>query len=229
VDIKSAYLNGEFKDGKVIYMCIPPGIMIMEMKGLALHLLKPIYRLRQSGQLWYQKLWEILRDVLGMKRCKVDQALFYRIEGELVMIIVTHVDNLTLVGSTMKEIQKIKAGLRLHLTISDLGEINWIIGWAITQDCEACTLSISQTSYIIASLQCYGFEDIRPLFTPMDPNVKLSASQSPQTPEEFTAIKNKPYREAVGTLMYVSLGTRPDIAYAIGILSKFNKKPGLVH
>ena len=101
-------------------MCIPPGITVMETKGLALHLLKPIYGLHQSGQ----KLWEILHDVLGMKQYKVDQALFYRIEGELVMIIMTHVDDLTLVGSMMKEIQKIKAGLCSHLIISDLGEIN---------------------------------------------------------------------------------------------------------
>ena len=42
-------------------------------------------------------------------------------------------------------------------------------------------------------------------------------------------MKNKPYREAVGTLMYMSLGTRPDITYAVGILSKFNEKLGLVH
>ena len=48
------------------------------------------------------------------------------------MIIMTHVDDLTLVGSTMKEIQKIKASLCSCLIISDLGEINWIIGWAIT-------------------------------------------------------------------------------------------------
>ena len=63
----------------------------------------------------------------------------------------------------------------------------------------------------------------------MDPNIKLSASQSPQTPEEFAAMKNKPYHEAVGTLMYASLGTWLDITYAVEILSKFNEKPGLVH
>jgi len=48
-------------------------------------------------------------------------------------------------------------------------------------------------------------------------------------PEEFATMKNKPYQEAVGTLMYASLGTHPDIAYTVGILSKFNEKPGLVH
>jgi len=138
-------------------MCIPPGITVTETKGLVLCLLKLIYGLHQSGWLWYQKLWEILCDVLGMKQCEVDQALLYRIEGESVMIIMTHIDNLMLVGSTMKEIRKIKAGLHSHLVISDLGEINWIIG------------------------------------------------------------------------IYVSLGMCPDIAYAVGILSKFNEKPGLVH
>ena len=119
--------------------------------------------------------------------------------------------------------------MRSRLIISDLGEINWIIGWAITRDHEARTLSISQTSYITASLQRYGFEDIRTLSTLMDPNIKLLASQSPQMPEEFATMKNKPYQEAVGTLMYASLGTHPDIAYTVGILSKFNEKPGLVH
>ena len=104
VDIESAYLNGEFKDGERIYMHIPPRIMVTETKDLALRLLKPIYGPHQSGQLWYQKLWEILHDVLGIKRCKVDQALFYRIEGVLVMIIIMHVNDLMLVGSMMKEI-----------------------------------------------------------------------------------------------------------------------------
>ena len=169
-------LNGEFKDGERIYMCIPPGIMVTETKGLTLCLLKPIYGLHQCGQLWYQKLWEILHNVLGIKWCKVDQALFYRIEGVLVMIIIMHVDNLMLVGSMMKEIWKIKAGLCSHLIISDLGELNWIIGWAITRDHEAHTLSISQTSYITVSLQQYRFEDICHLSTPMDPNIKLSTS-----------------------------------------------------
>jgi len=48
-------------------------------------------------------------------------------------------------------------------------------------------------------------------------------------PEEFAAMKNKPYCEAVRTLMYMLLGTCLDIMYAVGILSKFNEKLGLVH
>jgi hypothetical protein len=42
-------------------------------------------------------------------------------------------------------------------------------------------------------------------------------------------MKTKPYREAVGSLMYASLGTQPDITYAVGILSRFIQNPGLPH
>jgi hypothetical protein len=63
----------------------------------------------------------------------------------------------------------------------------------------------------------------------MDPSAHISISQSPKTAQEFAAVKEKPYCEAVSLLMYASLSTRPDITYAVSILSKFTDNPGLVH
>ena len=53
--------------------------------------------------------------------------------------------------------------------------------------------------------------------------------QSPTTMEEIAAMQHIPYHEAVGSLMYATLGTRPDICYAVQSVSRFNTKPGLVH
>jgi hypothetical protein len=78
-------------------------------------------------------------------------------------------------------------------------------------------------------LSRYGFESIKPVTMPMDPSMHFSTSQSPKTTQEFAEMKDKPYREAVGSLMYASLGTRPDITYAVSVLSKFADNPGLVH
>jgi hypothetical protein len=64
----------------------------------------------------------------------------------------------------------------------------------------------------------YGFENVKPVTMPMDPSMHLSTSQSPKTAQEFAEIKNKLYREAVGSLMYGSLGMRPDITHAVGCL-----------
>jgi hypothetical protein len=63
----------------------------------------------------------------------------------------------------------------------------------------------------------------------MDPSAHLSTSQSPKTAQEFAEMKTKPYREAIGSLMYALLGTRPDITYTMAILSRFVQNPGLPH
>jgi len=63
----------------------------------------------------------------------------------------------------------------------------------------------------------------------MDPNVILSASQSPSTPEEVAAMRHILFWEAIGSLMYASLGTRPDITFAVSRLSKYLQNPGQAH
>ena len=60
VNVKGAYLNGEFKEGEVIYMHLPPGINLTDDKTLVLRLLKPIYGLCQSSRHWYHKFLSVL-------------------------------------------------------------------------------------------------------------------------------------------------------------------------
>ena len=71
--------------------------------------------------------------------------------------------------------------------------------------------------------------DCKPISTPMQPNTRLTRAQSPKTPEEVQFMKSVPYLAAVGALMYLATTTRPDIAYTIGYLARFNSNPGLAH
>lgn len=211
-------------------MRVPPGLEISKKSPrTALRLLRPLYGLRQSARHWYRKFWSILRSALGMAQCDVDQAVFFRMNDLGVIIIVAHVDDLTIVASTVVLMKEVKDKLSKSLKITDMGEIHWIVGIAVKRDREARTISISQTSYIDSCLQRYGFELLKPLSMPMDPSAKFSINQSPRTSIEQAQMKDKPYREAIGSLMYVALGTRPDICYALGILAKFNDNPGLAH
>jgi hypothetical protein len=57
----------------------------------------------------------------------------------------------------------------------------------------------------------------------------LSASMAPTTPEDVAYMKDKPYANATGALSYLSNVTRPDIAYAVGVLCRFNSNPGPQH
>ncbi|KAF8626556.1 hypothetical protein AX17_006532, partial [Amanita inopinata Kibby_2008] len=88
---------------------------------------------------------------------------------------------------------------------------------------------LSQRPYIDASIQRYRLEDTKPVSTPMDPSHRLTTDQSPKSTMEIACMAKVPYREAVGMLMYAALGTRPDIAYAIQVLSTFSKNPGEAH
>jgi len=63
----------------------------------------------------------------------------------------------------------------------------------------------------------------------MDLNIQLTTAQSLTTTEEFAQMRNVPYHEAVGSLMYASLGTHPDICFAVQSVSRFNNKPTLTH
>jgi hypothetical protein len=67
VDVKNAYLNGEFEDGEVVYMKLPLGIELMKNKMKVLLLLKPLYGLKQAGRYWYKKLRDTLRGKLQLE------------------------------------------------------------------------------------------------------------------------------------------------------------------
>ncbi|CAL1698123.1 unnamed protein product [Somion occarium] len=64
--------------------------------------------------------------------------------------------------------------------------------------------------------------DCRPVSTPMAQNQKLTKLAEPE-------IDAQEYQRALGSLMYAMLGTRPDIAYSVGILSQHAAKPGEEH
>jgi hypothetical protein len=64
---------------------------------------------------------------------------------------------------------------------------------------------------------------------PLDPNTKLSKDQCPKTEAEKESMKNVPYRQAIGSLMWAAVATRPDIAFAVSLLSQFLENPGEIH
>jgi hypothetical protein len=143
--------------------------------------------------------------------------------------VVVHVDDLMLLASTCELMQYVKGELSKAFKISDLGEINWMLGFAVKRDREKHTISLSQESYIKTIVKRYGFEDLKPSAVHMSPGCQLLKNDSPRTPQEFNDVKDRPYREAIGSLQYTSVGTRPDITFAVSMLSRFLDNPGLSH
>jgi hypothetical protein len=209
IDIKGAYLNGELTDDERIYMHQAPGYA---ENRLVCKLKKTLYGLKQSGRRWYQKLLKIMMK-LKFSRSEVDQAVFYRrdVPRNVLIIIKVHVDDCSIVASTQPLINRFKIEIKKHVDITDMGGLHWILGIEVKRIREQRKILLSQCSYIDSILRRYGFEDLKPISTPMDPNVRLSSTQSPSATDDITRMRGVPYHEAIGSLMYASLGTRPDI------------------
>lgn len=65
--------------------------------------------------------------------------------------------------------------------------------------------------------------------TPIEPGIKLSKYDGLQSDIEKNEMDNVPYKQLIGSLMYVALATRPDILYAVTKLSQFSSNPGKTH
>ncbi len=156
LNVKSAYLNGNFKGGKVIWMAVLPGVNLTKGKTLVLRLLHPLYGLKQSARHWYKKLLSVLQEKLRMSQCDVDQAVFFCCKNTDLIVIVVHVDDLTVVASTIFLIQEVKDKLQEAFEISDKGEIHWILGFAVECDRSRRRLSLSQTAYIESIVHRFG-------------------------------------------------------------------------
>ena len=71
--------------------------------------------------------------------------------------------------------------------------------------------------------------DCNPVGTPMAPGLKLDKTMGPKTAEDVSYMQSVPYLSAIGSLQYLATMTRPDIAYAVSFLGRFNNNPGPQH
>lgn len=230
VDIKGAYLNGVLRDDEVLYLRHPPGYTAPDAGKRVLRLQKALYGLKQAGRRWYQTFTAILIE-LGFSQCSVDQAVYHKSDAathELVVIAV-HVDDCTIAASEQKLVDEFKTRLSKHVEVTDLGELHWMLGIEVKRNHEAGTIHLSQHSYIDSILHRFNFTDLKPLSMPMDVQAKLTSEQAPSTAAEFAAMRNIPYREAVGALNWAALATRPDISFAVSSVARFASNPGPAH
>nr|GEY37770.1 retrovirus-related Pol polyprotein from transposon TNT 1-94 [Tanacetum cinerariifolium] len=72
-------------------------------------------------------------------------------------------------------------------------------------------------------------QDCKLISTPFPTNVKLSSKMSPSSEKERTKMSRVPYASAVGSLMFAMICTRPEIAHAVGVVSRYITELGRDH
>ena len=225
VDISYAFTNSDI-DAE-IYMEQPDGFK-QGGKEFVCRLNKSLYGLKQSSRLWGETLEKVLIK-LGFKKTYSDASLYIYDRDNIKIIMPVFVDDITLASKSQKALDNFVIELGKHFKLRDLGPTIFLLGVEITRKREERKLYLSQCQYVINKLKEFEMADCKPVGTPMLPGTKLTSADSPQTSDERREMENIPYINAVGSLMYLATMTRPDIAYTVGVLARFNSNPGMAH
>jgi hypothetical protein len=213
-------------------MRVPDGVDEPGKTGWVWRLLKALYGLKQAGRQWKKRLDGIMSE-LGFEKSVADECLYIkRVDGAIVVVVLVYVDDMGVAGPKLKDVVEFKQEIAKRVDVADMGELNFILGIEVTRDRDSRTLTINQTAYIHEVLARYGMQDSAAVATPLVATERLTATQSPATPEDAQVVldfaKGLSYPEQVGALLYMTQ-TRPDCQYAVSTLAQFSSNPGKAH
>jgi hypothetical protein len=230
IDISNAYLNGEIEKEYEVYMRQPQGFEERGPNGekWVCRLKKGLYGLKQSGRLWNQKLSTEL-ERLGFVTIKSDPAVYIMERQGVRIIMPVFVDDITITSKDRAQIQWVKDSLSQVFRLKDLGPTKFLLGIQIDYNQEKRTIAFSQRQYILDILTRFKMSDCTPVTTPMDPGSGSLLKKYVPDPENPIDMSSTPYMSAVGALMYLAIGTRPDIMFTVAKLAQYNASPGPQH
>ncbi|MBW0519630.1 hypothetical protein O181_059345 [Austropuccinia psidii MF-1] len=212
-----AFLNAPLEED--LTLTIPDG-RNKDRGRKVLRLYKAIYRLKQAPLAWYNHLASWLKKALF--KCSVaDPCVFYRIESKPVWIYV-HVDDLEILGP---DLTWFKQEIQNAFDTKDLGKAELLLGVKVKHLTKG--FLPSQEHYIDKLAEEYEIKSLNPSKAPLKPKIQLSNA----TEDEVRVFKKLKitYQGAIGALNYISLDSRPDIAFAVSHLSQFLENTGITH
>ena len=222
MDVKTAFLYGDVDTDIFIHQ--PIGFD--DGSGRVCKLNKALYGLKQSPRIWYRHLLNYLT-ALGYRPLAEDHSVF--LHPELNIIIAVYVDDLLIVGPNSDNIAQLKTQLSDKFQMSDLGPCQYYLGMVITRDRPNRTLHLSQEGYIRNILSDHGMleHDAKDRSKNSTVCTPMETTHLQPPAEDFIAPKQsrERYQSAVGSLMYAMMGTRPDIAYAVSVVSRYAANP----
>lgn len=217
MDVITAFLNADIDTD--IYMKV-----IIDGKIVIVKLNRSIYGLKQSPRLWNKTIDAYLR-TLGFTPSNYDPAIYLRFDksNNLESIISLYVDDLTIASRTMDQLNKIKGALATRFNMEDMGELTYLLGIEIKRNRSKRTISIGQQKYIDDIIKRFNLEHANNAATPIDHTIRLFNN------ELEAKVDQAKYQAIVGSLMYLVMGTRPDLAYPVSKLSQFLAQPRKTH
>jgi len=157
---------------------------------------------------------------LGLIPCPNDPCLFKYEKSNDIAYLLLYVDDMLIASNSMRKLNEIKIRLSKEFEMTDLGTPKTFLGLEIKRDRNNKILEITQKQFMNKILEKFNMNDCKQHLTPMMTKGNMTKNYPNERP-----ITQAPYREAIGTLLYLSGGTRPDMSYAVNTMSRRQIEP----
>lgn len=212
LDVKNAFLNGELEEE--VYNA-PPGFEKFFGTKVC-KLKKSLYGLKQSPRAWFGRFSQFIKSQ-GYTQGQADHTMFTKVShGGKRTALIVYVDDIIITGDDLLEMNNLKKSLASEFETKDLGSLKYFLGMEVARSRKG--IVISQRKYVLDLLKDTGMSGCRPSDTPIEPNLKLGDDK------EGDPIDISRFQKLVGKLIYLS-HTRPDIAFAVSLVSQFMHSP----
>ncbi|GAA0166023.1 hypothetical protein LIER_40106 [Lithospermum erythrorhizon] len=170
------------------------------------------------------------KEDMNFRRTQVDHYVYVKefCNGEFIILLL-YVDDMLLVRKDIKKIVDLKENLSKDFEMKDLGHVSHILGMEIRRNRSKGMLWLSQEEYVKKVLKRFNMESAKSVNYPLGAQLKLRSKQCPVRKEDIEHMNKVPYASAVGIIMYAMTCTRPDLRYAIVVVSRFLSNPGKEH
>jgi hypothetical protein len=220
MDVKTTFLNGDLLDN--VYMTQPKGFTVKGKEHMWCHLMKSIYGLKQVSRQWHLKFDETIRS-FGFKENEDDNCIYAKFRNGKIIFLILYVDDILLASSDVSLLLETKRFLSSNFDMKDLGEASFVLGIEIHRDRRNGVLGLSQKTYLEKVLKKFSMHACNPTPAPIVKGDKYGSFQSPRNQYEIDQMKSVLYASAVGSLMYAQVCTRPNLAFVIGMLGRYQK------
>lgn len=223
MDVKTAFLHGNLDE--FIVMEQPEGFVDKKYPDRVCRLKKSLYGLKQSPRQWNKRFDDFVRSK-GYVRSDYDSCVYFKKnEKEEYVYMLLYVDDILIASTNKSDVNKLKAVLGSEFDMKDLGDAKKILGMEITRDRDNRELTVSQEGYLWKVLGKFSMDQCKEVSTPLGAHFALKAATDKELLAQEEIMKKIPYQNAVGSIMYAMVGTRPDLAYVVGVISRFMSRP----
>ncbi len=206
----------------------PEGFVEPGFEDYICKLVHTIYGTMQGAHDWYETLTDTYNK-LGYITLRADPCVRYKRENGDYTLTDTYTDDVFGMSTTDEEIKRRKHEMGKEWEIKDVGESEYFLGMCVQQDLELGTIRLTQRPYWEHVINRFDLGHIPLRNTPLPVGILLDTNMSPKTESETKKMVNKPYRPVLGSVMWGQLATRPDLLFAVSLLSRFQANPGIEH